>query len=169
MIRCIERLSEVVGRCVSWVNPVLVLLITLNVVLRYFFDFSSAWMKELEWHFFSLLFLLGASYTLKHDEHVRVDIFYQRFGPRAKAFINLAGTLVFLLPGCYLVIWASYPFVEMAWKFKESSPDPGGLGMRYLLKSVLPLSFLLIIIQGFSLLVVNFRQLCGKGSKGSDD
>jgi len=164
MFEFIDNLNEWIGKCISWLNPVLVLLITLNVILRYFFNYSSAWMKELEWHLFSVLFLLGASYTLKHDEHVRVDIFYQRFGPRARALINLTGTLIFLLPGCYLVIWSSLPFVEMAWKFKENSPDPGGLGMRYLLKAVLPLGFLLIIIQGFSLAATSLRQLSNKES-----
>ena len=164
MIRFINRLNECIGRCVSWINPVLVLLITINVISRYFFSHSSAWMKELEWHLFSALFLLGASYTLKHDEHVRVDILYQRFGLRTRAFVNLIGTLVFLLPGCFLVIWTSVPFVEMAWRFNENSPDPGGIGMRYLLKAVLPFGFLLIIIQGLSLAITSFGQLFDKES-----
>ncbi len=160
----IDNLNELIGKLVSWLNPLLVLLITLNVILRYFFSHSSAWMKELEWHLFSVLFLLGAGYTLKNDQHVRVDIFYQRFGPRTKALVNLVGTLIFLLPGSLLVIWTSYYFVEMAWKFSESSPNPNGLGMRYLLKAVLPLGFLLIIIQGFSLLVTSWKQLLAKKS-----
>lgn len=165
MYRFIDNISKGIGKYISWLNLILVLLITCNVILRYFFSQSSIWMKELEWHLFSLLFLLGASYTLQQDEHVRVDIFYQRFGPRTKAFINLLGTFLFLVPGCFLVIWSSLPFVEMAWKFNESSADPGGLGMRYILKAVLPLGFLLILIQGINLVSASFKTLFQKTSK----
>lgn len=108
---------------------------------------SSNTFIELQWYLFSVIFLLGASYALQTGAHVRVDIFYNRLSENTRAWINLVGTLVFLLPFCILMIWSSLPSVVDAWIRLEGSPDPGGLP-RYPLLSIVPLAFLLLLLQG---------------------
>ncbi|RME33591.1 MAG: TRAP transporter small permease subunit [Gammaproteobacteria bacterium] len=146
----LESLSETVGRLVSWLVLLLVLLIGYDVVMRYLFQQGSVALQELEWHLFSLIFLLGAAYTQKHDGHVRVDILYRSHlvSPRGRVWIDLAGTLLLLLPFCLLVIWSSWPFVESAWEHGEGSPDPGGLPLRWLIKAAIPAGFVLLLLQG---------------------
>ena len=148
--RWIEALSEWTGRIVAWLVPALVLLITYDVAMRYLFHGGSIALQELEWHLFALLFLFGAAYTFKHDEHVRVDVLHN--GPwmtaKRKAWVDLLGGLVFLIPFCVVVINASWPFVVNAWTYGEGSPDPGGLPHRYLLKAAIPIGFSLLLLQG---------------------
>lgn len=165
MIQIINRLNETIGKFVSWLNPLLVALVTVNVVFRYCFSESFAWMKEMEWHLFSVIFLLGAGYTFKHDHHVRVDVFYQRLGRRTRAAIDFFGCLLFLFPSCFLVIWSSVSFVEMSWAFRETSPDPGGMGMRYLIKGCLPVGFFLVALQGVAVTMKKFLILTGREKK----
>jgi TRAP-type mannitol/chloroaromatic compound transport system permease small subunit len=104
----IDRSNEAVGRMVSWVSLLLVLVVFVDVVMRYLFKTSFVFTQELEWHLFAFIFLIGAGYTLLHDGHVRVDIIYQRLGTRGRAWVNLIGVIFFLIPGCYLVISTSY-------------------------------------------------------------
>ncbi len=148
----IEILSEWSGRAVAWLMLLMVLVISYDVAMRYLFQSGSVALQELEWHLFALIFLLGAAYTLKHDSHVRVDVFYQsrRLGPRGRAWVDLMGCLLFLIPFCLLVINASLPFVENAYQLGEGSPDPGGLPHRYLLKAAIPLGFALLLLQGIA-------------------
>ena len=150
LIRTLDHLSEYVGRATAWLTSLLVGLIGIYVVMRYVFAEPRLWMQELEWHLFALIFLLGAAYTLKADAHVRVDVFYSRFHVRQQAWVNLIGTLVFLLPFCWVVVSRSWSFVESSWLIDERSSDPGGLPARYLIKAALPLSFLLLALQGVS-------------------
>jgi len=110
---------------------------------------SSNMFIELQWYLFSIIFLMGASYALKTDAHVRVDIFYNRLTPTAKSWTNIAGTLIFLLPFCILMIWTSWPVVTDSWIRLEGSPDPGGLP-RYPLLTVIPLAFILLMVQGLA-------------------
>jgi len=98
-------------------------------------------LQEFERHLFALIFLVAAAYTLKIDDHVRVDVFYTRFSPRKKAWINLLGTIFLLIPFCVIVILASQDFVEVSFRIKETSPDAGGLPARYILKAFIPISF----------------------------
>jgi TRAP-type mannitol/chloroaromatic compound transport system permease small subunit len=123
--------------------------------MRFVFHIGSVALQELEWHLFAVLFLLGASYTLKHDGHVRVDIFYQSkyLSDRHRAWIDLLGTLIFLLPFCVLIIVASWEFVATSFSIGEGSPDPGGLPYRFLLKAAMPLGFALLIIQGVAIML----------------
>ena len=118
--------------------------------IRSYYDLSFVFMQELEWHLFAAIFLLGGGYTLCKDGHVRVDIFYQRLSPRGRAWLNLCGVLFFLLPGCYLVVTTSLPFVHSSFQMQEGSPDPGGIPLRFLLKALIPLGFLLIALQGIA-------------------
>lgn len=110
---------------------------------------SSNTFIELQWYFFSLIFLMGSVHALKADAHVRVDIFYNRLSRDAKAWINIIGTLIFLLPFCALMIGTSWPAVTDSWARWEGSPDPGGLP-RYPLLTVIPLAFILLMVQGMA-------------------
>ena len=146
----IEGFSEICGRALSWLVLALVLLVAYDVMMRYFFLSGSIAIQELEWHLFSLIFLLGAAYTLKHDDHVRLDLVYRsRFmSDYRRAWVNLVCSLLFLIPFCILIIISSWPFVSQAYQFAEGSPDPGGLPYRWVLKAAIPLGFFLLIIQG---------------------
>ncbi len=165
LVTCIQWIDgwmERVGRAVSWCTLALVLVVCADVGLRYLFNISHVATRELEWHLFAVLFLLGAGYTLKHDAHVRVDVFYQRLSPRMQALVNVVGCLVFLLPGCWLVIKTAWPFAQQAWEIREGSPDPGGIPARYLLKACLPAAFLLLAVQGISFFCRNLLVLTGR-------
>ncbi|MBF0447781.1 MAG: TRAP transporter small permease subunit [Magnetococcales bacterium] len=155
----IDRFSEGVGRGVSWISVVLVLVVFSDVVMRYLFNHSTVFIQELEWHLFSVLFLLGAGYTLHHDQHVRVDLLYQRLTPIRKAWVNLLGVFFFLLPGCFLIVYVSLPWVMTAYEIGEISPDPGGIPFRFLIKSVVPLGFVLLMLQGVSLAIHSLKIL----------
>lgn len=162
LVFAIDRVSELTGKLVSWFTLVLVILVTLNVALRYAFNISFVFMEQMQWHLYALIFLLGAAYTLRYNGHVRVDVIYQRLGKKTRAFINIVGCLFFLFPGCYLVIKTSIPFVESSWAMREGSADPGGLPARYLLKGVIPFAFTLLAIQGISMFLKNFLLLMGR-------
>jgi TRAP-type mannitol/chloroaromatic compound transport system permease small subunit len=157
----IDWLNEWIGRLAGWLVVVLVLLVCYDVTMRYLFQAGSVALQELEWHLFALIFLLGAAYTLKHDEHVRVDIFYQAkwMTPRRQALVNLFGCLFLLLPFCILVIVSSVPFVADAYQWGEASPDPGGLLYRWLLKAMIPAAFVLLALQGLALIIRSLRVL----------
>ena len=150
--KIIDQINEWIGRKISWLTSVLVLIICVDVIMRYFFNMSSAGVFELEWHIFAVIFLLGSAYTLKHDKHVRVDVFYGRFTEKQKAWVNLTGSLLFLLPFCVVLINASFRFVENSYRFHESSPDPGGLPARFIVKSAITTGFILLLIQSISLI-----------------
>ena len=152
--RRIDRLSELIGRLVSSLTLVMVLVGALNAVLRYAskgagLNLSSNGFLEAQWYMFSLVFLLGAGYTLKRDGHVRVDVIYSRVSPRTRAWINLVGTGFFLIPFSLCVILMSWPAVVNSWVVREISPDPGGLP-RYPIKAVIVVAFALLILQGMS-------------------
>lgn len=157
----IDRFNEAVGRALSWLVLALTLLVAYDVTMRYFFQSGSIAIQELEWHLFSLIFLLGAAYTLKHDAHVRLDLFYKsRFmDARHRAWVNLAGSLLFLIPFCVLVAVSAWPFVSQAYLFAEGSPDPGGLPFRWILKAAIPLGFLLLVAQGLAEALKNLAVL----------
>jgi TRAP-type mannitol/chloroaromatic compound transport system permease small subunit len=159
--RCIDTLNDWVGRSVAWVTLVMVLVVFVDVVMRYAFNTSFVFTQELEWHLFAVVFLLGAGYTLLYDGHVRVDIFYQRFRPSIKAWVNLIGVIFFLIPGCIMVIDTSLQFVANSYNVMEGSPDPGGVPYRFVLKSAIPLGFALMLIQGISLGLKSFMVIVG--------
>ncbi|MEP2024068.1 MAG: TRAP transporter small permease subunit [Reichenbachiella sp.] len=150
LIQYINQFTEKTGQWVSWISLVLVVLIGMDVLLRYVFNWSSSANQELEWHLFATLFLLGSAYALKHDKHVRVDVFYSRFSDNKKAWVNLIGTLIFLIPFCLVVIQTSIPFALDAWEISESSPEPGGLPHRFIIKSTIPIGAFLLFIQAIS-------------------
>lgn len=144
----VDRMSNVVGRAVSVLCTGLVLLIVYDVIMRYAFRQTFVWMQELEWHAFALIFLWGAAYTFQEDGHVRVDVFYQRWSPLRKAWIDLGGILLFLLPFCAVIFHSAWLYTADAWQVREGSPDPSGLPARYLIKGAVVVGFGLLILQG---------------------
>jgi len=160
-ITAIDAFTEWSGRSVAWLVLAMVLLICYDVAMRYLFQQGSVALQELEWHLFALIFLLGAAYTLKHDEHVRVDIVYQsqRLSDRHRAIINILGIVLFLFPFCTLILISAWPFVENAYFYNEGSPDPGGLPYRFILKGSILLAFVMLMIQGFAELLRNILKL----------
>jgi|TARA_B100000745_G_scaffold155987_2_gene102206 TRAP-type mannitol/chloroaromatic compound transport system permease small subunit len=151
-VTMLESISEYSGRWVSWLTLGAVLTLFVVVVLRYAFQTGSIALQESVTYMHGLIFLIGAAYTLKHDEHVRVDIFYTRFSARGKAIIDLIGTLVLLLPFSLTIAYLSWDYVEASWRIKESSSEAGGLPGLYLLKSTLLLMAALLINQGLATL-----------------
>ncbi|MBL6994853.1 TRAP transporter small permease subunit [Desulfobacula sp.] len=158
-----DRINEWIGSFI--VAPavfIFILVIFSNVVLRYAFNTSFVFMAELEWHVFAFIFLMGAGYTLLHEGHVRVDIFYSLMDRKKQAFINLFGVLFLLIPSCYVVLTTTIPWVIVAYKVGEVSIDPGGIPARFLLKATLPVGYFLMLIQGLLLCVRSAFILLGK-------
>lgn len=147
MLSTFKNWIKKIGKISSYLNIILVVLICIDVVLRYFFNITEKWVIELEWHLFAVIFLIGASYTFQEDKHVRVDLFYQKFSPKTKMLINLFGNLLFLMPWCIVVIYASFKFANVSLSYFEKSPDPGGLPARYIIKYMISFGFLLLLLQ----------------------
>jgi len=158
----IDSISEWTGRLVSWLIVLMALVVGYDVAMRYLFQSGSVALQELEWHIFALIFLLGAAYTLKHDDHVRVDLCYRSrwMTRKRRAWVDFLGAVLFLLPFCLLIINGSLPFVVNAWSMSEISPDPGGLPARWLLKAAIPFGFALLFLQGIALIIRNGLMLC---------
>lgn len=146
----IDKLNEKIGIFSGWLTTMLVLIVCYDVFTRYVLSSSSVAVQELEWHLFAVIFLFGAAYTFKHDRHVRVDVFYQNFSPKHKAWVNFLGSLIFLIPFTILVIKTSQIFVLNSFVISETSPDAGGLPARYILKACIPLGFSFLLLQGIS-------------------
>ncbi len=155
--RAIDWLNEQIGRLVGGLVLLMVGFGAFNAIARYTGRFTETQLSsnafiELQWYLFSLVFLLGAAYTLRRDQHVRVDVLYGRLSKRAKALIDLVGTLVFLIPFCVFALWVSFPTVSNSWAVLELSPDPGGLP-RYPIKTAILVSFALLLLQSISELI----------------
>lgn len=165
MSRIIDVFSEWLGRLTYWLVLVMVAIGVWNVIGRYLGRFlgqnlSSNAFIESQWYLFDLVFLLGAAYVLKHDEHVRVDVFYKNWSSKWKALANLVGTLFFLIPFCLMVIYFSWETIVNSWMIGEMSPDPGGLP-RYPIKAVIIISFGILIVQGISEAIKNWAIFTG--------
>lgn len=158
----IDQLNDFIGKTISWLSFALVMLIVVDVFLRYVLKFSVPATFELEWHLFAAIFLLAAGWTLRNDQHVRVDLFYHNFSNRGKAWVNLLGTLFLLLPFCIVGLTESFDFTVNSWKVGETSPDPGGLPGRYVVKSFIPIGFFLLGLQGVSIVLKSLAQIMRK-------
>jgi TRAP-type mannitol/chloroaromatic compound transport system permease small subunit len=168
LCRWIDNLNAWVGWVVAWVTLGLVLVVFTDVVMRYVFRTSFVFTQELEWHLFAFIFLIGGGYTLLQDGHVRVDIIYQKLGFKARAWVNLLGVLLLLIPGCLLIIITSLKFVYQSWSILEGSPDPGGIPLRFVLKACIPAGFMLLLLQGLSLGIHSLMQIAGFESPHED-
>lgn len=164
----LETLGEWSGRAIAWLTVLMVLVQFLVVVLRYGFDLGWIGMQESVTYLHAVVFMLGAAYTLRHEGHVRVDIFYQRFGPRGRAWVDLLGTLLLLLPVCLFILITSWDYVAASWGQLESSKEPGGLPFVYLLKTLLLLMPLLLILQGVAVILKTILVLRGRAADGDE-
>jgi TRAP-type mannitol/chloroaromatic compound transport system permease small subunit len=143
----LEAFIDWIGRWTSWAALVLVVLVATNVILRYLFRIGPVSLQELEWHLISPIALIGMSYAMRHGEHVRVDIFYEKFSPAIRQLVDLAAALTTVAVSI-IIIKLSFGFVEQSYAAGEISPDPGGLHFRFLLKSFIPFGFALLALQG---------------------
>ncbi|MBW1707318.1 MAG: TRAP transporter small permease subunit [Deltaproteobacteria bacterium] len=160
--RWIDNMNEWLGRGVAWVTTALVVVVFVDVVMRYAFNTSFVFTQELEWHVFGFIFLIGSGYTLLHDGHVRVDVIYQRLGFKGKAWTNLIGVIFFALPGCFMVVVTSWKVTHNAWLVMEGSPDPGGIPFRFIVKGFITVGFAIIFIQALSMGIHSLLQILGK-------
>ncbi|MBK6971556.1 MAG: TRAP transporter small permease subunit [Sterolibacteriaceae bacterium] len=159
--RAIDALNRRVGRGVLWLVLVAVLISAINAVTRKLFNLSSNAFLELQWYLFSAIFLLGAGYTLLHNEHVRIDVISARLSPRTRAAIDIVGTLFFLLPMALIILKLSWPlFVDAFWSGEVSS-NAGGL-TRWPVKLLIPAGFALLALQGISELIKRAAFLAGR-------
>ena len=171
----IDWLNDWIGSVIQWLSLVMVVVGAFNAIARYAGRFTSASLSsnaylELQWYLFSLIFLMGAAYGLNHDYHVRVDVLYERLGRRARAWIDLIGSVLFLVPFAVMMLWVSWGPVVRSWGILETSPDPGGLP-RYPIKTVILVSFFLLLLQGISQIVKNAAILTESGGEpcGADE
>jgi len=163
IVRLIDLISEWSGRAISWLTLAMVLTTFTIVVMRYLFNIGNVALQESIIYMHSFVFLLGAAYTLKHDGHVRVDIFYRPMGEKGKAIINLFGTTCLLLPVAGFIFYISWEYVAIAWELKEGSQEAGGLPFRYILKSTLLLMPAMIILQGIGEILRSILVLTNQG------
>ena len=146
----IDTINEFVGALIAWMTLVMVIVTFTVVVLRYGFDLGWIAMQESVTYLHASVFMAGVAYTLKHDGHVRVDIFYTRMSASTQAWINLLGTLGMLLPVCVFILWVSWDYVVSSWRLLEGSREAGGLPLVYLLKSLIVILVVLLALQGIS-------------------
>jgi len=155
LINKLEQTSELSGRLISWLTLFIVLVTFLVVVLRYVFEAGSIALQESITYMHAMVFMIGAAYTLKHDGHVRVDIFYQQCSKQKRAIIDLLGNIFLLLPVCLFIIYSSWDYVLTSWTLQEESGEAGGLAYVYILKTCLLLMPLLLIIQALASSLTN--------------
>lgn len=154
-----DFINEQIGRVIAWLTLLMVLTTFLVVVLRYGFDWGSIAMQESVIYLHALVFMAGAAYTLRHDEHVRVDIFYGGMRARKKAWVDLLGTVFLLIPFCLFMLWTGWPYVTKAWVVFEGSPEAGGLPLVFILKSFILLMAVLLLLQGFNLIARSIQTI----------
>jgi TRAP-type mannitol/chloroaromatic compound transport system permease small subunit len=141
----LDRVVDLIGRIASWTSLALVLLMAVDVLLRYLFRIGSVWAGELEWHLMSPIVLLGMSYALLHDGHLRVDVAYVRFPERTKRVVDVVASILGVV-FAFLVVLLSWKYVLQSWSIGEGSPDPGGLPARWALKIFIPIGFGLLFL-----------------------
>jgi TRAP-type mannitol/chloroaromatic compound transport system permease small subunit len=159
----IDRLNAAIGRAAAWLGLFVVLVQFLVVVLRYGFGIGSIWLTESILYGHAALFLLAAAWTLREGGHVRVDVFYAGASPRRKAQIDLAGSLLLLLPFMLVLAWFAIPYVGRSWTILERSREASGLPGVFLVKALIPLFALLMALQGVAQAIRAMDALAGKG------
>lgn len=166
LARGIDRLNDSVYAAIRWLTLAMIFLGAFNAIARYLTRYTGVALAsnayiDLQWYMFSLIFLLGAAYGLNREAHVRVDVAYARMSPRARAWVDLLGTALFLIPFCVMMLYTSWPAVRNSWSVREASPDPGGLA-RYPIKTVLLVCFTLLLAQAVSQLIKKTAALTGR-------
>lgn len=156
-----DRFADIVGSIVSILLILMVFNVFYDAIMRYLFNTNSIAMQEMEWHLFSVVFLLGISYSLKEDAHVRVDIIYDRLDIKKRTIINIVGTLLFLIPFSIFIGVGSFDFVLEAYKINEVSGDPGGLTHRWIIKAFIPISSFLLVFVSIGYIIKNVNLYIG--------
>ena len=158
--KAIDAVNDRLGILANWLVLLACLISAGNAMSRYAFDLSSnAWL-EVQWYLFAAMVMLGASYTLKMNEHVRVDIVYTHLSERGKEWLDLIGTAVFLVPSMLTIAWYSVPFFMQSWQVQEISGNAGGL-LRWPVKILVPIGFTLVALQGISEIIKRAAALRG--------
>ena len=159
----LDRISAVTGRATAWLTLFMVIITFVVVVMRYVFDAGLIWVQESVVWMHAVVFMLGAAYTLRDEGHVRVDVFYRVMSDRHRAWVDLIGVLIFLLPLCVFLGWKSFDFVTQSWSIREASRESGGLPYPLIpmLKSVLLLMPVAVALQGASLCLKSLQTLRG--------
>lgn len=163
----LKAFSELTGKLTAWLLLPMVAGTFIVVVLRYAFDLGWIWMQESIVWMHAASFMLAAAYTLNRDEHVRVDVFYRGMSERRRAIVNLLGTLLFLMPVAAFLLVTSWDYVSVSWQIREGSREAGGLAypMVPLLKSVIPLTSVMLLLQGVAAVIDSLLTLRGQGSE----
>ncbi len=162
IINVLDRIGEKIGSVVSWIAVLLAIVIGLDVIIRYVFQFTYVWIIEIEIYAFGMMFLLASGYTFKYEKHVRVDVFYAKLSKKRKAWIDLVGGVCLLVPWCYVVIVSSWYYGLASFLIKESSPQPGGLPALFVLKFCITLGFVFLLIQGVSHMLKSIQIIFNK-------
>jgi TRAP-type mannitol/chloroaromatic compound transport system permease small subunit len=150
LIQPIDTFSEWTGRLTAWLTVFMVVATGVVVIMRRGFGLNSIALQESVIYMHSAVFLLGAAFALKNEGHVRVDIFYRRFGAQTRAWVNSLGTLLFLLPLCAFILFSSLGYVTTSWQIGEVSSEPGGLAAVFLLKTLIPVAAIALALQGLA-------------------
>ena len=157
----LDRFSTLLGKASSWLTLFMVLVTFAVVVMRYVFDMGFIWLQESVVWMHAFVFMVGAAYTLQQEEHVRVDIFYREMSEKRRAWVDLFGVIVFLLPLCAFLAWTAFDFVAVSWRLREASREAGGMPYPLipLLKSILLVMPVTVGLQGVSLLARSIKTL----------
>ncbi len=166
-VRFLEIINEKTGQYLSWLTLAMVAVTFVVVVLRYVFDFGSIALQESANYMHAAVFMLGTAYAFKHGAHVRVDIFYNRLKPKYRALVDLLGNILFLLPVCGFIFFVSFEYVLASWEVKEASLETGGLPFVYVLKTVIPITALLLGIQAVADSLTQLNTLLSRRNKES--
>lgn len=153
----LDNIIKYLGYFTAFIVAILVLLVVYDATARYLFSTGSIALQELEWHLFDVIILFAIAYTLRENTHVRVDIFYASYSEKTKALINTISAIFFILPFSFLIIYIGIEFVQMSFSQMEASSNPGGLQYRFLVKSLLPLSFVFLSFQALVDANKNFK------------
>ncbi len=160
----LDRISIATGKTAAWLTLFMVIVTFVVVVMRKLFDIGFIWVQESVVWMHAVVFMLGAAYTLRNEEHVRVDVFYRAMSPQRRAWVDLIGVVLFLLPVCLFLGWKSFDFVTQSWSIREASRESGGLPYPFvpMLKSVILLMPIAVALQGASLFMRSLRTIRGR-------
>ena len=161
-VNIIEKTIIRIGKAVSWLNVLLILVILVQVVMRYLFSFSWVALEELQWHLYAVGIMVGLSYALTENTHVRLDLLHGRLRKKTRAWIDIIGLTVLVLPWCYVIMHHGLDFVAASWRVREASVSPTGLGGYYIIKSVIPLSFGLLTLAALARILKQILVITGK-------
>ncbi len=154
-----DKFAKYIGVIISFLLILMMINVAFDALNRYIMNSNSVALQEMEWHLFSVIILLGLSYSLSEEGHVRVDILYTGFSEKKKAIVNMIGVILFILPLSLLIAYGSINFVEKSFIFMEQSGDPGGLPFRFIIKGLIPTSFVILIVMSIGYFARNYNLL----------